>query len=151
MKKLLLAFLTLTISLTASATSTPVCDIADETGGFPVPPCMFDEHSTNVLIIDMMLANKEGVIKVLTSGVSGLQLGSFDTDTATVTFVSETIGEPTNGGTMDYHSVVNYELKLDDCRGTDQCSGTYLWTVIAETTGDGFMSKTTFTNELKLN
>lgn len=149
MKKLVLAFLVLTISLSASAITNPVCAIPGPGGEIKIPPCVYDQSTANILLIDMMLENKAGMMEVATTGVSGMEIGVLDNnDTVTVTFMSERIGPASIGGVIDYHSTTKYELKLNDCRGTDQCSGTYLWTVIAKTTGDGFMSETTFTNQL---
>jgi hypothetical protein len=41
-----------------------------------------------------------------------------------------------------------YDLVLEDCFGTDQCEGSYVWTVIEKTQSDGYSYEINYKNYL---
>ncbi len=144
----LLSIITLTSVLSfssANAANYPLC--SEE--GPAVTPCVESLADAKDSLIDMMLANRKGY-KLLSNRhiQNGLtSFGSLDAESLRVTYLKhESLGK--EGNLELNRSTTQYEVILQDCRGTDDCGPNYLWTVTETVDSDGYCYETKYTNSL---
>ena len=145
--KTLLMLVTLLLATTSFAQELPTCPMDDEnseTVTALVTPCIADATTASYLVLEMMLGNHKGMQKLRTLGDNGMTFDIFSEDLLQVTLLETNDGEADNSRT-----VIKYELFLSDCRGTDSCGDSIVWTVIETNVGDGYSSQSTYTNEFK--
>lgn len=145
MKKLLL-LISLLLAQAVYAQDIPVCVDEDANPEAEMTfPCRLEGRDKYMMIVDMLLENKAAVRLIQRTGENGLMLDLFteeDSDLAQVILME------TNSGGENYSGVIQYKLRLSDCRGTDACGATYELTVKQETTGDGYTYSSKFSNQL---
>lgn len=129
MKKLIVLFGMLMMQQNM-AQALPVCS---EEPGEMTYPCLAPANEAGFAVADMLFDNADGFAQVKAKAKLG-----FEVDDLRVTLLSET----------EKTVEIKYELLLRDCRGTDACYGSQVWTVIAKITGDGYSSSSTYTDTL---
>lgn len=107
-----------------------------------VTPCILAAKDAGTAMTDMLFNNAKGFAAVSTKAKIG-----FMVEELRVTLVSEK-ENPRGSGKPRYESEMKYELLLRDCRGTDACNGSSIWTVTEDSSGDGYGSDSTFTDTL---
>ena len=107
-----------------------------------VTPCILAAKDTASAIAEMLFANALGFKSVNEKAQVG-----FEVDDVRVTFMSE-VTNNRDGVSPRYLSQIKYELLLKDCRGTDACMGSYVWTVIEDIQGDGYTSRSSYKDTL---
>lgn len=89
------------------------------------------------MVADMLFGNSKAFQKVAKMAKEG-----FVVDDTRITIMGES-----HSGHV-FKSTEKYELVLRDCRGTDACFGSYIWTVTADTLGDGYTYETKYSDTL---
>jgi hypothetical protein len=127
--------------------SLPICN--EEEFKFP---CKLAKKDAYAAIADMMFANRKGFNEIAKKapGIKRGITGGFMMEDVRVSFLKE----ESQPRTPDNHfptttTTAQYEVLLNDCRGTDACNGGYLWTVTEVTEGDGYTYESKYTNTLE--
>lgn len=113
-------------------------------------PCQGTEEDAMMLIPDMMLDNVAGYKMIKKSpGRKSKMSAGFLFDHVRLIQISESRTPRTSEHMGMTRTVERYEILLNDCRGTDACLGSYLWTVDAVTDSDGYCYETKYENKLE--
>lgn len=137
MKLFISLFLSAFIVSTTFAQEVSVC--ADEIA----LPCELTQEAAKTAFLDMMLANSKGLELLNKTGRNGLTLPFLEEGVLKVTVLSETQLD------TQFETKIKYELSLTDCRGTDSCGGSYLWTAVETILTDGYISQISYVNSIQ--
>jgi hypothetical protein len=114
-----------------------------------VAPCRLSKKEAGMMVADMMIANLKGLNSIAQKarGVKSGNTDGFEIEDYRVSILKD---EPVSSTEKHprYVTTTQYEVLLNDCRGTDACYGNSLWTVTQVTESDGYTSQNKFKNEL---
>jgi hypothetical protein len=143
---ILFAVLAATPSFAQDNGKLPICNMGKDTE--LAMPCKLPALEASQTLADMMFSNRKGFNEIADKapGAKEGMTGGFMIESSRVSFLKEATVD--SHGHMLTTSTLQYEVILNDCRGTDVCNGNYLWTVTEVAHSDGYSYYSEFTNDL---
>jgi len=129
-----------TVTNSSAQTSPKALPICDDHA--IATPCIVSEIESAPLVADMLFNNAAGFNSIRDKARVGFQV-----DKIRITLTSE-VDNKTDKTKPKFQTQMKYELVLRDCRGTDACLGSFIWTVYEEAQGDGYTSSSHFQDKL---